>query len=53
MAVVDEPLREEPQVGNCSHLAKLGEGLQLTAPCFQSWDEETLIFRSLISHLDN
>lgn len=53
MAVMDETLREEPQVGDCSYLAKLREGLQLTAPCFQSCDEETLIFRSLISRLDN
>lgn len=44
---------EEPQVGDCSYLAKLGEGLQLTAPCFQSCEEEALIFRSLISRLDN
>lgn len=44
---------EKPQVGDCPYLAKLGEVLQLTAPCLQSYDEETLIFWSLISCLDN
>lgn len=53
MSVLDETLREKPQVGDCPYLAKLGEVLQLPAPCLQSYDEETLIFWSLISCLDN
>lgn len=53
MSALGETLGEEPQMADCPYLAKLGEVLQLTAPCLQSCDEETLIFWSLISCLDN